>query len=57
MPEFLTTSQVANRFEVTPETVRQWARTGKLPAVLTPSGQRKFRIEDVEAFFAPTEPT
>jgi excisionase family DNA binding protein len=46
---FLTAEQVAERFDVTAETAREWARTGKVPAVRTPGGHYRFRREDIEA--------
>jgi excisionase family DNA binding protein len=50
----LTASQVAELLTVagiptSDETVRQWAKSGRLPFVETPSGRRWFRREDVEA--------
>jgi excisionase family DNA binding protein len=50
----LTASQVAQRLAeggipVSDETVRQWAKSGRLPYVEVPSGRRWFRREDVEA--------
>lgn len=45
----LTPSQVARRLDVTPETVREWIRTGKLPSIKLPSGRMKVRERDVEA--------
>ncbi len=34
-------------FRVDPTTVVKWAREGKLPAVLTPGGRRRYRAADV----------
>jgi excisionase family DNA binding protein len=45
----LTASQVAKRLDVTPETVREWARSGKLRAITYPSGRMRFFEDDVEA--------
>lgn len=39
---YLTRSQVASLFEVSPATVARWTRQGKLPFVLTPGGQRRY---------------
>lgn len=50
MEHFLTTLDVAQRLGKSPETVRYYERTGKLPAIKTLSGQRIFRLADVEAF-------
>lgn len=48
----LTPSQVATRLDVTPETVREWIRTGKLPAITLPSGRMKVREGHVAAIEA-----
>ena len=32
------------------DTIRRWADSGKLPAVILPSGHRRFRVSDLEAF-------
>jgi len=45
---FIDAGQVAKLFEVSPATVARWAREGKLPAVRTPSGRRKFPRETIE---------
>lgn len=39
---YLTRSEVARLFEVSPATVARWTREGKLPYVLTPGGQRRY---------------
>jgi DNA-binding transcriptional MerR regulator len=46
----LSTRDVASLLDVTCDTVRWYERRGKLPARLTPSGQRIFRRGDVEEF-------
>jgi excisionase family DNA binding protein len=50
MSQLLSTTEVAALFQVTDETVRQWAKKGQIASVLTPSGRRKFRSEDVDEF-------
>jgi excisionase family DNA binding protein len=50
----LTLSQVAALFGVSPQTVRDWANAGKLAHFRTPSGQRRFRRADVDAFLTAT---
>lgn len=45
---YLTAAEVADRLEVHVESVRRWAREGKLDAVTLPSGRRKFRAVDVD---------
>jgi len=52
MPEvtLITTSQVALKFGVDSSAVRKWVKEKKLkPAVTTPGGHHRFRVEDVEA--------
>lgn len=48
--KLLTTAEVAARLEVSSSTVRNWATRGLLsPALVLPSGYRRFRLEDVDA--------
>lgn len=53
------TREVADLFDVSSETVIEWARTGKLRALRTPGGRDyRFRAADVEALlsdFVPVE--
>lgn len=46
--ELLTTGEVAKLFNTTSETIRRWAREGKIPSLPLPSGRVKFRREDVD---------
>lgn len=46
---YLTAVEVAQRLQVTPETARDWARTGKVPAIQLPSGHYRFKSEDIDA--------
>lgn len=46
---YLTTSEVAELFKISAESVRNWVRTGKLGAVKLPGGKIRFRREDIEA--------
>ena len=60
-PTLLTTGQVVERLAglgvvVVEETVRAWARSGRLTRVVLPSGRFLFRPEDVDAIAAPIEP-
>lgn len=48
-PPYLSIGEVAALFNVTVPTVRNWDRDGKLTAIRTPGGQRRFLREDVEA--------
>lgn len=47
--KFLTGPQAARKLGVTGQTVRQWVRSGRLPAVMLPSGHLRIAAEDVEA--------
>lgn len=51
----LGTTDVALRLRCSTERVRQLEREGKLPAERLPSGQRIFRVADVEQFIAERE--
>jgi excisionase family DNA binding protein len=50
----LTTGQVAERYNVNRGTVKRWADNGRLTFFLTPSGQRRFHVADIEAAIAAT---
>jgi excisionase family DNA binding protein len=45
----LTPGEVAAMFGVDPKTVSRWARAGKLTAVRTLGGHRRFQASEVEA--------
>lgn len=47
---YLTPKEVARRFNVATVTVRQWAARGKIEAITTPGGHRRFPIANVERF-------
>lgn len=47
--ELLTPSEVAKLFRVDPKTVTRWARRGRLEAVTTPGGHRRFLASEVRA--------
>lgn len=44
----LTPSEVAEMFRVNPKTVTRWARAGKLDAVRTLGGHRRFRASEIQ---------
>jgi excisionase family DNA binding protein len=46
-PQLVSIGEVARRFGVSVATVRNWERSGKLAAVRTPGGQRRFRPSDI----------
>lgn len=43
----LTPSEVAEMFRVNPKTVTRWARTGRLRALKTIGGHRRYRLSEV----------
>ena len=47
--KLLRPGQVASLFQVTRRTVSDWARAGKIDAIVTPGGHRRFRLCDVRA--------
>ncbi len=49
VPELLTVGEAAEAFRVTEETVRKWARQGRLKAIPMPTRIKRFRREDIEA--------
>jgi excisionase family DNA binding protein len=48
----LTPGEVARLFRVDVKTVRGWDASGKLKAVKTPGGHRRFRRSSVDKFLA-----
>ena len=46
----LTTRVVAERLDVSPETVLRWTRRGELPAIRLPGGAIRFREDELEAW-------
>jgi excisionase family DNA binding protein len=46
--ELLTPSEVAEMFRVNPKTVTRWARSGKISAVRTLGGHRRFRASEIQ---------
>jgi len=53
----LTPSEVAALFRVNPKTVTRWARAGKIQAIRTLGGHRRFRASEVRAFLQQAERT
>lgn len=52
-PDLLTAQGVGDMLGVSDETVRRWAIEGKIASITLPSGQRRFRRDDVEAILNP----
>jgi excisionase family DNA binding protein len=48
--ELLTPGEVAIMFRVNPKTVTRWARAGKISAVRTLGGHRRFRASEIRRF-------
>ncbi len=48
--ELLTPSEVARLFRVNPKTVTRWARSGKIQAIRTLGGHRRFKASDIRGF-------
>ncbi len=48
----LTPAEVATIFRVAVKTVTRWAEAGKLAAIRTPGGHRRFRESEVRAMLA-----
>ena len=46
----LTPSEVAEMFRVNPKTVTRWARAGKISAIRTLGGHRRFRASEIRKF-------
>ena len=51
----LTPSEVAVMFRVNAKTVTRWARAGKISAIRTLGGHRRFRASEIEAFLSMPE--
>jgi excisionase family DNA binding protein len=48
--QLLTPSEVAAMFRVNPKTVTRWARAGKISAIRTLGGHRRFRASEIRRF-------
>jgi excisionase family DNA binding protein len=51
----LTPSEVAAMFRVNPKTVTRWARAGKISAIRTLGGHRRFRASEIRRFLDQVE--
>jgi excisionase family DNA binding protein len=52
--ELLTPGEVAILFRVNPKTVTRWARAGKISAVRTLGGHRRFRASEIRRILEET---
>jgi len=48
--ELLTPAEVAAMFRVNPKTVTRWARAGRISAVRTLGGHRRFHAAEIRRF-------
>jgi excisionase family DNA binding protein len=48
----LTSGEVAAAFSVDPRTVNRWHKRGKITAIRTPGGHRRFRESEIRALLA-----
>lgn len=53
--ELLTPSEVAAMFRVNPKTVTRWARSGKISAIRTLGGHRRFKATEIRKFLDQVE--
>ena len=51
----LTPAEVAKLFRVDPKTVTRWAKAGKLTAICTLGGHRRYRRSEVESLLTKSE--
>ena len=51
----LTTDEAADRLRISPITLRQWVRAGKVKARKLPSGRILIRSEDLDELLKPVE--
>ncbi len=53
--QLLTPSEVAAMFRVNPKTVTRWARAGKISAIRTLGGHRRFRASEIKKYLDQVE--
>ncbi len=53
--QLLTPSEVAAMFRVNPKTVTRWARAGKISAIRTLGGHRRFRASEIKKYLEQVE--
>lgn len=50
--KLLSIGKTASILGVHIDTLREWDKAGKFTSVKTPGGHRRYRLEDIEAFYA-----
>jgi excisionase family DNA binding protein len=53
--KLLTPAEVAQMFRVNPKTVTRWARAGKISAIKTLGGHRRFRASEIKRLLEEVE--
>lgn len=53
MSELVTASQAAELLAVSPDTIRRWAREGRIKVVVLPSGQQRFLRAELTPYRTP----
>lgn len=53
--ELVSVGEVARYLGVSTDTVRRWARTGRISCIVLPSGHRRFRRADLLHITTPAE--
>ena len=46
---YLSRGEAAQRLGVSPRTIQQWARDGRIPCLRTFGGHRRFSVEDLDS--------
>ena len=57
MGELLTTSQLAERLQVSKDTIREWARNGVIPEIRISAKVRRFSLDDIVKAFRDRTPS
>jgi excisionase family DNA binding protein len=52
----LTPGEVADLFREDPKTINRWAQQGRLPAIHTLGGHRRYRSSDIEPHLTASKP-
>jgi DNA-binding transcriptional MerR regulator len=56
-PQWCTSREAATKVHVSVGTIRDYARRGILPSYKLPSGERRYRLEDVMNLLTPEQST